>query len=161
MVDSHMDNANESFGYGTLLCLDGASADSDAIADVGLSRRFLTELVSAVEETCSDPAEDAVVVVDAGPDGYSAALVAGETSVMLHVFVDLRAVALQLFSPHHVSAGQVTESFLATFGVRRYQSGVRGRGLVLPTDPAALARLLTGQRGYTRLRMIPAEPVTL
>lgn len=99
MVDSHMVSANESFGYGTQVCLDGASADPGAIANVEGARRFVSELVSAVENTCHDLTDASVVTVDAGPDGYSLALVAGETSATLHVFLELRGVALQLFSP--------------------------------------------------------------
>lgn len=161
MVDSYMVSANESFGYGTQVCLDGASADPGALADVESARRFVRELVSAVENTCHELTDASVVMVDAGPDGYSAALVAGETSVSLHVFVELRSVALQLFSPHSVPAGNVTELFLAAFRVGRYQSGVRGRGLILPSDRALLTRMLSGQRDYARLRVQPAEPVTL
>lgn len=161
MVDSHMVSANESFGYGTQVCLDGASADPGAIANVEGARRFVSELVSAVENTCHDLTDASVVTVDAGPDGYSLALVAGETSATLHVFLELRGVALQLFSPHHVPAGNVTDLFLAAFGIGRYQSGVRGRGLIFPSERALLARMLSGQRSYTRLRLLPAEPVTL
>ncbi len=162
MVDSTLMTGSESLGYGTQVSLDGASADPGALADVGLARKLLAELIGEVEPgICHEATVEAVVVAEDGADGHSAALVAGETSATLHVFTALRSVTLQLFTAHDAPLGRTTERFLGAFGVGRYQAGVRGRGLLLPRDPGQLERVLRGQREYARLRVVPSERVTL
>ncbi len=154
-------NTRDSVGFGTQICLDGAKADVKALADVALSRRVIAQLVSMVEGPDSGVAPENVVVLDRGEDGHSAALVSGETAVSLHSFPALRGVTLQFFSVRDLPLGGTTKLFLGSYGVGRFQSSVRGRGLLLPRDRQLLQRTLAGEREYVWMRVVPAERVTL
>ncbi|HRQ10030.1 MAG: hypothetical protein WC972_03180 [Trueperaceae bacterium] len=154
-------NAGESIGFGTQICLDGAKADVEALADVELARRVIAELAAAVEGSNPGAAPEGVVVLDLQREGHSAALVVGETSVSLHSFPSVRAVTLKFFSVRDLPLGRTTKLFLEAYGVGRYQSAVSGRSLLVPRDPDRLRLALAGERDYTWLRVVPAERVTL
>lgn len=153
--------AHDALGFGTLICLDGASADHGALGDVAVARRVVADLIATVEGENVEALPGTVVIVDHGEDGHSAALVRGESSIALHAFKALRSVTLQFFSVRDVPLSRTTKQFLEAYRVGRFQSSVRGRGLILPRDPQVLTRLLRGEREYARLRVVPAERVTL
>lgn len=160
VLDSHTMSTTDALGFGTLISLDGGSADPGALADEELTRRVVAELVAAVEGDLRF-GPDAVVLQDYGADGHSAAMVAGETSVSLHAFAQLRSVTLQFFSVRDLPLSRTTKLFLEAYLVGRFQSSVRGRGPLLPRDRGSLERVLAGDRAYSRLRVAPTERVTL
>ena len=161
VVDLAGMNVHDALGFGTQICLDGASTDRGALADTDVTRRLVVDLLRAVEgQDCgAEPA--AVVVLERGPDGHSAALVHGESWVAVHAFAALRSVTLQSVSVRELPLGRVTRLFLASYRVGRFQSSVRGRGTLLPRAPEELLATLVGARDYERLRVAPAERVTL
>ncbi len=154
-------NVHDALGFGTQICLDGASADPVALADPAVTRGLIVELLRAVEglDPAGGPAE--VVLHAGGEDGHSAATVLGESSVSVHTFAALRSVTLQSFSARELPLGRISKLFLDTYKVGRFQSSVRGRGMLLPRAQAELERALAGEREYARLRVIPGERVTL
>jgi len=161
VVESHFVNAGESIGFGTQICLDGAKADVEALADVALTRRVIADLAAVVEGPDAGVTPENVVVLDRHREGHSAALVVGETSVSLHSFPTVRAITLKFFSVRDLPLDSASKLFLESYGVGRFQSAVSGRSLLLPRDPDRLRLALAGERDYTWLRVVPAARVTL
>lgn len=161
MVSSPQMNAHDALGFGTQISLDGASADPKALADTNLTAGVLTTLIRGIELDQPPVTVDDVVLLPFGEDGHSAALVKGESWVSLHAFTELRSVTMQCFSVRDLPLGRTVKAFLDSYRVGRFQSSVRGRGLLLPRDSLNLERTLRGERAYARLRVVPGERVTL
>lgn len=153
-------NGSEGLGYGTEIMLDGAYADGAKLEDLTTVRNVLEAIVAAVEPAVVGVQGAEVVTTDAGADGYSAALIQGETVAILHAFPLLRTVSLHLFSAHDLPLSATTRQFLVAFDVGRFQSSVRAFGQFPPRDPERLKRDLAGQRSYVKLRVTPAPTVT-
>lgn len=154
-------SGSEGLGYGTAVLLDGAYADVTKLTDQGAVRDVLERIVAEVEPNVGSTSPADVVFHDSRRDGMSAALIRGETSVLLHAFPDLRTVTLHLFSAHDLSLSATTRMFLDAFDVGKFQSSVRAYGHYPPRDPVALEHALAGLRDYARIRVTPSASVTL
>lgn len=160
MVSSAAMSGSEGLSYGTQIMIDGAYADASTLRDTAAVRAALQRMVAEVEPYVSDTTHADVVFHDHGEDGLSAALIRGETAVLLHAFPRWRAATLHLFSAHDPSLSFTTRIFLDAFGVRRFQSSVRAFGHYPPRDPDHLERALAGLRDYARIRVAPSATVT-
>lgn len=160
MVSSAAMSSFGGLGYGTQIMLDGAYADAAKLSDEQAASAVLEQLMLQVEPNSEGASATAVSWRQPGAYGVSAALIQGETAMMLHTFPALRTVTLHLFSAHGPSLSTTTRMFLAAYDVGRFQSSVRAFGHYPPRDPDQLVKALAGQRDYARLRVTPAPSIT-
>lgn len=140
----------ENLGYGSRFTVDGFLASERLLADGGVLKRLVTRLAGNLEP-CSDRGHEATLDE---ADGVSVAAICAESQIVLHAFPAARALNLHLFTRRDVPLTALLGLLGEELEAGRYESHLSSVGRIAPADDGELARMLAGDRGYARARLL-------
>lgn len=137
-------------GYGNLLTLDGFRATSASLSAPSEIESLLQELGELL-----DPSGAPRVYVEASDDGVSGLLASAESQIFVHAFPERQRIVFKAFSRRILPVITLSERVRVRFGIGRLESQLRQRTVLIPPEhDVPEPRVLAGERGYARLRVL-------
>lgn len=136
---------------GTYFALDARGADREQLRDPAVLDAWLADVAARLEGR-----DAATPVHHRYDDGSSHAVILDEAFAMLHAFPDEGHLAFLAFHHHAISDADLQRVVAEAFAATRVESSLRSRATAMPSDGAALARRLAGERAWARARLVPS-----
>jgi S-adenosylmethionine decarboxylase len=144
----------ELFGFGPHLMIDGYHADPIKLNDETLVMEILNRLPAEMEMTAVMPPQlFRPHPTEASEAGISGVVVVAESHIAIHTFPAQGFISLDVFSGKDFDVQTALARLVGLFEVGRYDTHFINRGKEFPRDPAAVLRIIQGERDYLEARI--------